>query len=76
MKSSKFIRIFSAVRTPHVYLLQKKGSDLVVQYIGAIDNNYQDASKVNTPYLANALDALIAGNEFEYFTYQKRFTYL
>ena len=52
---------YGAVRTPHVYVLQKKGSDLVVQYIGAIDNNYQNAKKVTTHYLANALDALIAG---------------
>lgn len=52
---------YGAIRTPHVYLLQKKGSDLVVKYIGAIDDNYQDASKVTTPFLANALDALIAG---------------
>jgi len=54
-------RTYGATRTPHVYVLQKKGSDLVVKYIGTIDDNYQDASKVTTPYLANALDALIAG---------------
>jgi peroxiredoxin len=54
-------RKYGAKKTPHVYLLQKKGNDLVVQYIGAIDDNYQDASKVTNPYLANAIDALIAG---------------
>lgn len=54
-------RKYGAKRTPHVYLLQKKGNDLVVQYIGAIDDNYQDASKVTNPYLANAINALIAG---------------
>lgn len=54
-------KTYGATRTPHVYVLQKKGSDLVVQYIGTIDDNYQDATKVTTPYLANALDALIAG---------------
>lgn len=54
-------RNYGASRTPHVYLLQKKGNDLVVQYIGAIDDNYQDASQVKTPFLANALDAVIAG---------------
>ena len=56
---------YGATRTPHIYVLQKKGSDLVVQYIGAIDDNYQDASKVNSSYLANALDALIAGKSPE-----------
>jgi peroxiredoxin len=54
-------RSYGAKRTPHVFLLQKQGSDLVVKYIGAIDDNYQDASKVKTPYLADALDALLAG---------------
>ena len=53
---------YGATRTPHVYILQKKGSDLVVQYIGAIDDNYQDAAKVTSPFLANALDALIEGD--------------
>ena len=52
---------YGATRTPHVYILQKKGSDLVVQYTGTIDDNYQDATKVTSPFLANALDALIAG---------------
>jgi peroxiredoxin len=55
-------KTYGATRTPHVYVLQKKGADLVVQYIGTIDDNYQDATKVTTPYLANALDALIAGS--------------
>lgn len=54
-------RKYGAKRTPHVYILQKKGNDLVVQYIGAIDDNYQDATKVTVPYVSNALDALLAG---------------
>jgi len=35
----------------------------VVEYIGAIDNNSKDADKVSEAYLANAIDALIAGNK-------------
>jgi peroxiredoxin len=54
-------RKFGAKHTPHIYLLNKKGNDLVVAYIGAIDDNYQDASAVTQPYLANAIDALLAG---------------
>jgi peroxiredoxin len=60
-ETQEVYRKYGAKRTPHVYVLQKKGSDLVVQYIGAIDDNYQDATKVTAPYLSNALDALIAG---------------
>ena len=54
---------FGATRTPHVFLLQKSGNDEVVKYIGAIDDNYQDASKVTNAYLSNAVEALIAGKE-------------
>jgi peroxiredoxin len=60
-ETQEVYRTYGATKTPHVYVLQKKGSDLVVQYIGAIDDNYQDATKVTSPYLASALDALIAG---------------
>jgi peroxiredoxin len=54
-------RIYGAKRTPHVYVLQKKDGKLTVQYIGAIDDNYEDATQVKVPYLANAVDALLAG---------------
>lgn len=60
-ETQEVYRTYGATKTPHVYVLQKKGPDLVVQYIGAIDDNYQDATKVTAPYLASALDALIAG---------------
>ena len=60
-ETQEVYRKYGAKRTPHVYVVEKRGSDLVVQYIGAIDDNYQDASKVTAPYLANALDALLAG---------------
>ncbi len=54
-------RKYGATRTPQVYLLEKKGGDLIVRYTGAIDDNSQDASKVTAPYLSNAIDALLAG---------------
>lgn len=53
--------IYGATRTPHVFLLEKDGDDFVVAYIGAIDDNYRDASQVEERYLANAIDALLAG---------------
>jgi peroxiredoxin len=60
-ESQAVYRMYGAKHTPHVYLLQKEGKNFVVKYIGAIDDNYEDASKVTHPYLANALDALLAG---------------
>jgi peroxiredoxin len=54
---------YGATRTPHIYLLNKEGGDLIVRYIGAIDDNYQDASAVKEAYLANAVDALLEGKD-------------
>ena len=59
----KVFREYGATRTPHIYVLTRQGGDLVVTYIGAIDDNYQDASAVKEAYLANALDALLADSE-------------
>ena len=60
-ETQEVYRSYGAKRTPHVYLLQKKGGDLVVGYIGAIDDNYKDASAVTENYLADAVDALLSG---------------
>ncbi|MFO7874637.1 MAG: thioredoxin family protein [Bacteroidales bacterium] len=54
---------YGATRTPHVFLLEKEGDDFVVAYIGAIDDNYRDADAVEESFLANAIDALLAGNK-------------
>ena len=56
---------FGATRTPHVYLLEKTASGNVVKYIGAIDDNYQDASQVDERYVENAVDAMLAGKEIK-----------
>ena len=56
-------RTFGAERTPHMYVLTKSGEDLLVSYVGAIDDNYQDASAVKEPYLANAVDAILTGHQ-------------
>lgn len=46
---------YGATKTPHVFLLDK---NLIVQYIGAIDDNVEDASAVKEKYLENAIAAL------------------
>ncbi|TJY37377.1 thioredoxin family protein [Pontimicrobium aquaticum] len=53
---------YGATKTPHVYLLEKTNKGNVVRYIGAIDDNYKDASAVNTKYVEDAVDALLEGN--------------
>jgi len=51
---------YGATRTPHVFLLNKENGALIVEYIGAIDNNSQDAAAVTERYVEKAIDALLA----------------
>lgn len=59
----KISSIYGATKTPHIYLLSKSGNNLKVEYIGAIDDNFEEASAVKTPYLENAIEALLAGKK-------------
>jgi peroxiredoxin len=52
---------FGATRTPHMYIVQKEGDKLVVKYIGAIDDNWEEAADVKERYVEAAVDALLAG---------------
>lgn len=54
---------YGATKTPHMFVLQKTKKGNVVKYIGAIDDNYQDASAVTTKYVEDAVDALLEGKE-------------
>ncbi|WP_394975684.1 thioredoxin family protein [uncultured Croceitalea sp.] len=56
---------YGASKTPHIYLLEKTKKGNIVKYIGAIDDNYQDESKVEDKYVENAVDAMLAGEEIE-----------
>ena len=51
---------YGATKTPHVFLLDK---NLIVKYIGSIDDNVEDASAVKEHYLENAIAALEKGQE-------------
>jgi peroxiredoxin len=56
---------YGATKTPHIYILESSDRGPVVQYIGAIDDNYKDASLVKTKYVENAVEALLNGDSFE-----------
>ncbi|GAA4270698.1 thioredoxin family protein [Hyunsoonleella aestuarii] len=56
---------FGATKTPHVFILKKTDEGNQVKYIGAIDDNYKDASAVSAKYVENAVDALLDGKEVE-----------
>lgn len=62
-QSQDVIKNYGGTRTPHVYLLQKEGGNFIVKYIGAIDNNHQDASAVTEKYVEDALDSLMNGRK-------------
>ncbi|MBE0663618.1 MAG: thioredoxin family protein [Bacteroidales bacterium] len=62
-EGQKVYPAYGATRTPHVYLLERNDENLVVSYIGAIDDNYQDASAVEEKFLENAIDAVLAGKK-------------
>ncbi len=54
---------FGATKTPHVYVLSNKDDKLVVEFIGAIDNNHADEGGVTKRYVEDAVDSLIDGKE-------------
>lgn len=56
---------FGATKTPHVFVLQKGDGANIVEYIGAIDDNYKDASVVKTKYVENAVDAMLKGEDIK-----------
>ena len=58
-EGQKIYPLYGATRTPHVFLVSKKGKENIVAYIGAIDDNSQDEAAVKNAYLENAINALI-----------------
>jgi peroxiredoxin len=55
---NKVADLYDARRTPEVFVVDKDGK---LRYHGRIDDNSDDAAKVSSPDLKNALDALLAG---------------
>lgn len=62
-ESQTVYKSYGATRTPHIYLLQRKGDKFKVAYVGAIDDNAMDASAVTKTYLEDAIGALQAGDK-------------
>ncbi len=50
---------FGAKKTPHVFLVD---NEMVVRYIGAIDDSPRDATAVSEKYLESAIRAIDTGN--------------
>jgi hypothetical protein len=50
--------MYDAKHTPEVYVVDAQGK---LRYHGRIDENYEDAAKVSSPDLRNAIDQVLAG---------------
>ena len=62
-ETQEVARKYGATNTPHVYLLTKKDGKLVVEYVGAIDNNADDASAADKKYVEDAVNSLLSGEK-------------
>lgn len=60
-ETQEVAKAFGATRTPHVFILKRDNNRNTLKYIGAIDNNSDDASAVTSKFVEDAADALIAG---------------
>lgn len=60
-ESQEIAREYGATNTPHVYVLSKEGDDLKIRYVGAIDNNADNAAKADKHYVQDAVNALLKG---------------
>lgn len=58
-------RRFGALRTPHVFVIQKNSKGNVVAYIGAIDNDPDNDNSSRINYVQNAVNALMTGKQPE-----------
>jgi peroxiredoxin len=62
-ESQDIAKLFGAARTPHAYVLSKEGNTLTVEYMGAIDNNADDALKADKKYVSEVVNALLSGQQ-------------
>jgi len=61
--TQKVARDFGATKTPHVFLLKNNMGKFTVEYIGAIDDNTENASAVTHKYVELAIAALKKGEK-------------
>ncbi len=62
-ETQEIAKTYGATNTPHVYVLEKKNNDLIVQYIGSIDDSAKEADKASKKYVEEAINSLLAGKK-------------
>lgn len=58
-----YTKKYGALKTPHVFLLEKTAKGNEVAYIGAIDNDQEDVNASKTTYVQNAVNSLLKGEK-------------
>jgi hypothetical protein len=58
-ETQNITRAYGAQATPTAYVIKKTGKGMVVEYVGAIDNDQENANPAKIKYVENAVDALL-----------------
>jgi peroxiredoxin len=62
-ETQEIAKSYGATNTPQAFVLKRNGSDFVVAYIGAIDNNPRSEKDADKKYVEDAVDELLQGRE-------------
>jgi peroxiredoxin len=62
-ETQEIAKKYGAEKTPHAYLLVKKGDSFTIEYIGAIDDNPSNEKLVKERYVEEAIAAVLAGKK-------------
>lgn len=62
-ETQEIAHAYGAMRTPHVFVLEKSKEKWLVKYIGAIDDNTDSPEEVKKKYVENAVNELLEGVE-------------
>jgi len=60
-ESQEVAKNYGALKTPHVYVLERKDKNYIVRYVGAIDDNTHVPENVTKKYVEDAVNAIMAG---------------
>ncbi|WP_199141525.1 thioredoxin family protein [Pedobacter sp. ASV12] len=58
-----YTKKYGALKTPHVFVLQKTANGNEVAYIGAIDNDQEETNAQRDNYVQNAVNLLLQGKK-------------
>jgi peroxiredoxin len=56
----KVTNLYGATKTPHLFLVKKQAKGLMIEYVGAIDDDPEESRSVRTPYVEEAIKKLDA----------------